>query len=116
MAKNTIAYYPKEGKLISTTITGTTPVTIFTPGTEGAKVSKIYISKVTSTPTAVTVYVNNGVSDEEIIYLSTTPVDGTDLLALVPLDGGFNLESGSILKASTTVADTIQVVVYAENY
>jgi len=114
MAKNTIAYYPKQGQLISTTISSGTPTTIFTPGTEGAKVSKIYVSTVSSNPSSVTIYINNGVSDEEIIVF-TTPVAGSNLLGSVAISEGFNIESGSILKASS-VLGTVQVVVYAENY
>ena len=116
MAKNTLAYFPKQGQLISTTVTSTI-TTIFTPGVDGAKISKIYISSILgTTPTSATVFINNGVSDKEIIYLSTAPVAGTDLLGLVPISGGFNIESGSVLKASTSAGDSIQVVVYAENY
>lgn len=118
MAKNTTAYYTKDGKIQTTTISSSTS-TIFTAGAEGSKILSIYL---TGTITAASIKLSafDGTNTYDLVSKSV-PVTGDDILALTKFpvnangDKYFNIPNGWTLKLQVSGGDAT-VVVYGEDY
>jgi hypothetical protein len=125
MAKNTIAYYTKSGRVSSNNVLNSTPVTIFAAGTEGSKILAINAVNINNV-TILTLRVDDGNGNISVIavlpgLILETNGDVFDYIPL-PLTGSgskyMNLEAGSTITASLSGAGAITAVVsvYGEDY
>jgi|688.fasta_scaffold63336_4 hypothetical protein len=125
MAKNTIAYYTKSGRVSSNNVPNSTPVTIFAAGPEGSKILAINAVAINNVST-LTLRVDDG--DGNISVLAVLPGlilesngDVFDYIPL-PLTGSgskyMNLEAGSTITAGVSGSSpiTATVSVYGEDY
>jgi len=125
MAKNTIAYYTKSGRVSSNNVINTTPVTVFAAGTEGSKILAINVVSSTNV-NILTIRVDDGNGNVTVIAILPGLVieangDVFNFIAL-PLTGSgskyMNLEAGSTITASIGGNSPLSatVSVYGEDY
>jgi len=126
MAKNTIAYYTKEGRTKTTTIT-TSAVsdvteTVFTAGSDGSKVLLMQVLKNAVHP--ITLYINDGTTDHKILT-STVHAAGTDILDITKYPKApngmryINLGPNWTIKATAASGfgvNTVEITTYGEDY
>lgn len=126
MAKNTIAYYTKSGRVTTANATHSGPtVTVFTAGAEGSKILGIDLITYGFTTTGtILVYFNDGV-DNTILRLFSSDIASTDIFSYMSLpktSAGskyMNIEAGTTIKIAVVVgsgAGSAQISVYGEDY
>ena len=125
MAKNTIAYYTKSGRVSSNNVLNSTPVTIFAAGTEGSKILAINAVNINNV-TTLTLRVDDGNGNISVIAVLPGLVleSNGDVFNYIPLpltgSGSkyMNLEAGSTITAAITgnAPITAVVSVYGEDY
>jgi hypothetical protein len=130
MAKNTIAYYTKSGRVKSTfcdaplVITPTT-FTLFTAGTEGSKILSIQVlNNSFGSSTTLRFYTNDG-SDNLIAEVTGTEITAnSDIFSYISLpvnsngEKYMNIEAGVTIKLITppSNANDATIFIYAEDY
>jgi hypothetical protein len=126
MAKNTIAYYTKSGK-ISTAAAGVGGLrnTLFTAGPEGSKILAISVINFTlSLGGTLTIYVNDGISDNAIVTLTSAElISSGDIFTYLPLPKTgagskyININAGCLISAAVTGSPASALIfVYGEDY
>ncbi len=127
MAKNTIAYYPKEGRFINKkqTISGTASAVLFTAGTEGTKVySAVIAGSIGTGNLLITITTTDGSTETLKTFNVTSSYDLlVDGPVLAPTDGNgnkyFNLPALATINVTGTAAwsagDAI-LSLYGEDY
>ena len=124
MAKNTIAYYTKSGRVSSNNVLNSTPVTIFAAGTEGSKILAINVVSENNVNN-LTIRVDDGSNISVIAVLPGVVIAANgDVFNFIPLpltgSGSkyMNLEAGSTITASISGTSPLSatVSVYGEDY
>jgi hypothetical protein len=130
MAKNTIAYYTKSGRVKSTycdapfVVTPTT-FTLFTAGTEGSKILSIQVLNNTFTSGTILRFYTNDGADNLIAELSGTEITAdNNVFSYINLptnsngDKYMNIEAGITIKLITPASapNDATIFIYAEDY
>jgi len=119
MAKNTIAYYTKEGNFLTTSVTTGTPQVIFTPGVDGSKVLMVTALAASASNLELSLY--DGVNSY-VLYTAVAPTLNLDVLDATKLPKApnglryINVPTGWTLRAKMSGGAATDVAVYGENY
>ncbi len=119
MAKNTIAYYTKDGNFLTTNVTTGSAQDIFIPGVNGSKV--LMITSLGASANNLQLSLNDGTTSYDL-YNVVAPTLNLDILDATKLPKGpnglryINIPAGWTLQAQMSSGTSVPVAVYGEDY